>query len=76
MKVLVQAMGSRSLATGWGMGLAAIAATASAHHDRPGENLWHDIEHLLSSPGVVLLVAAGLVGIWIVVKRVRASKKA
>jgi hypothetical protein len=49
---------------------------AWAHHGHPGESLWHDIEYLLSSPAIVVLIAAGLVGIWLVVKRVRAGKRA
>jgi hypothetical protein len=76
MRMLEHALVSRWSAAGCGSSLAAIPPAAWAHHDRPGENLWHDIEYLLSSPGIVLLIAAGLVGIWIVVKRVRAGNKA
>ena len=50
---------------------AAIPASARAHHGHPGESLWHDIVYLLSSPVLVLLLAAALVGAWIVVKRLR-----
>jgi hypothetical protein len=76
MKWNEHASGSKGYAAGCGTSLAALPAAAWAHHGHPGENLWHDIEYLLSSPGIVLLIAAGLVGIWIVVKRARAGKKA
>jgi hypothetical protein len=49
----------------------ALPFAAHAHHGNPGENLWHDIVYLLSSPGIVLLIAAALVGLWIVVRRLR-----
>jgi hypothetical protein len=54
-----------------GILLAAIPASARAHHGHPGESSWHDFVYLVSSPVLVLLLAAALVGAWIVVKRLR-----
>jgi hypothetical protein len=50
---------------------AAIPASGWAHHGHAGESLWHDVSHLLSTPGLVLLIAAAVVGVWVVVKRLR-----
>jgi len=54
-----------------------LPAIARAHHGVPGENFWHDVEYFLSSPAVVLLLAAVVVGAWVIFKRVRhaAGKK-